>query len=269
MSAEQPQSLFVEHTGLAAPVRIAVRAQRGAPGLTGLFWLGGFKAEMSGTKATMLAEWAVTQGRAFTRFDYSGNGESGGAFTDGTIGRWLAEAQAVFDSFTRGPQILVGSSMGAWIALLLARARLGAARAQSRIAGLVLIAPATDFTEGLWQRLPQETRAELMRSGRYFRPSEYEPEPYEITLRLIEEGRDHLLLDGPVFLPVLVRILHGMADPDVPWQHGVRTAEAIDSDDVEITLIKQGDHRLSRPRDLARLTALIEQLCAQVERPAQ
>ncbi len=236
---------------------IAVRAQsRGSPGLV---WLGGYKSDMKGTKAAALAEWAERVNRACVRFDYSGHGESEGAFTDGTIGRWLAESVAVFDAYCRGPQILVGSSMGGWLALLLVRAlqrrgRSGAAN----VAGLVLIAPAVDFTEELmWKRFTPEIKQELAEKGVWQRPSEYSAEPYLVTGKLIEEGRNHLLLGGMIETGCPVRILQGVEDPDVPWQHAKALVARLARDEVVLTLIKDGDHRLSRPQDIERLISAV------------
>jgi len=247
-------SLKFLHIGDGAARRgIAVRAQSGAP--PGLLWLGGYKSDMQGTKAVALAEWAAQAGRACVRFDYSGHGESEGAFTDGTIGRWLGESLAVFDAFARGPQILVGSSMGGWLALLLARElkRRGANGAAS-LAGMVLIAPAVDFTEELmWKKFTPAIRQELQQTGVWARPSQYAPEPYLVTRQLIEEGRNHLLLGGLIETGCPVRILQGVQDPDVPWQHAVALTARLASDDVVLTLVKDGDHRLSRPEDIERL----------------
>ncbi|HEM45685.1 MAG TPA: alpha/beta hydrolase [Alphaproteobacteria bacterium] len=225
---------------------IACRHVRGAA--PGVLFCGGFRSDMTGTKAVTLEDWATTRGAAFTRFDYHGHGASDGAFSDGTIGRWLEDALLVLDRVTEGPVVVVGSSMGAWIATLLALAR------PARVAGLVLIAPALDFTETLiWERLPDEDRAILMRDGVWLRRSDYSDEPDEITWRLIEEGRDHLLLDAPIAFPRPVRILQGTADETVPWRHAVRTMEALDSSDVTLTLVKNGDHRLSDPANLERI----------------
>jgi pimeloyl-ACP methyl ester carboxylesterase len=232
---------------------IAVRQQTGsAPGLV---WLGGYKSDMKGTKAQALADWAREHGRACVRFDYSGHGESGGAFTAGTIGRWLADSLAVFDAFCIGPQILVGSSMGGWIALLLIRAlRQRGEAGAANVAGVVLIAPAVDFTEELmWKRFTPEIKSELEAKGFWQRPSEYSPDPYIVTKQLIEEGRHHLLLGGMIETGCPVRILQGVEDPDVPWQHAKALVARLASDDVVLTLIKDGDHRLSRPEDIERL----------------
>ena len=232
---------------------IAVRRRDGAA--PGLFWLGGYKSDMAGTKAQALAGWARQHGRACVRFDYSGHGESGGSFTDGTIGRWLGETLAVFDACCRGPQVAIGSSMGGWLALLLARAlRERRAPAPASLAGLVLVAPAVDFTEELmWKRFTPEIKRELAETGMWARPSQYSPEPYLVTRQLIEEGRKHLLLGGMIETGCPVRILQGVQDPDVPWQHAKALVARFACDDVVLTLIKDGDHRLSRPEDIERL----------------
>jgi pimeloyl-ACP methyl ester carboxylesterase len=230
---------------------IAVRRDEGAG--PGLFWLGGFKSDMKGTKAEALSQWARQNGRACTRFDYSGHGESGGDFRAGTIGRWLEESLAVFESYADGPQVVIGSSMGGWIALLLLRALRQKVGVNGSVAGLVLIAPAVDFTEVLmWQRFPAKVRKEIEDKGVWLRPSDY-GEPYPITRALIEEGRNHLLLGGMIETGCPVRILQGVQDPDVPWNHAVELTSRLAQDDVVLTLVKDGDHRLSRPEDLERL----------------
>ena len=238
---------------------VAVRRQDGA--VPGLFWLSGYKSDMKGTKAEAIAQWAQLQGRACVRFDYSGHGESDGKFTDGTIGRWLGESLAVFDACCRGPQILIGSSMGGWLALLLVRAlRQRGKEGPASVAGLVLIAPAIDFTEELmWKRFTPEIKRELAEKGVWERPSAYSPEPYLVTKRLIEEGRDHLLLGGMIETGCPVRILQGVEDPDVPWQHAKALVARLASDDVVLTLIKDGDHRLSRPEDIERMLRAVSE----------
>ena len=210
---------------------------------------------MKGTKAEALAHWAEQAGRAFIRFDYSGHGESGGEFTDGTIGRWLADSLGVFDACCQGPQILIGSSMGGWLALLMVRAlRQRPQAAPASVIGLVLVAPAVDFTEELmWKRFTPEIKRELEEKGVWARPSEYSSEPYLVTRQLIEEGRKHLLLGGMIETGCPVRILQGVEDPDVPWHHAVELVSRLASDDVVLTLVKDGDHRLSRPEDIERL----------------
>jgi len=254
-SPENPRLIDV---GQAAAIRrIAVRVREG--GQPGLFWLGGFKSDMQGTKAVALDAWAAEHKRACVRFDYSGHGESGGNFLDGTIGRWLEESVAVFEQFCAGPQVVIGSSMGGWMALLLARelAKRPAARASLR--GLVLIAPAPDFTEELmWKGFSPEIRHQIETSGLWLRPSEY-GDPYPITRNLIEEGRKHLLLGGSIEVGCPVHILQGAQDPDVPWKHAFALTHRLPAEDVVLTMIQDGDHRLSRPQDIARiLTAVAE-----------
>jgi pimeloyl-ACP methyl ester carboxylesterase len=236
---------------------IAVCQQDGAP--PGLFFLSGYKSDMKGTKAEALARWAELHGRACVRFDYSGHGESDGKFTDGTIGRWLTDSLAVFDACCRGPQILVGSSMGGWLALLMVDAlRKRQQNGSATVAGLVLLAPAIDFTEELmWKRFTPAIKQELADKGVWERPSQYSPEPYLVTRQLIEEGRNHLLLGGMIETGCPVRILQGIEDPDVPWRHAVELTSRLACDDVVLTLVKDGDHRLSRPEDIERLLAAV------------
>jgi pimeloyl-ACP methyl ester carboxylesterase len=253
MSEARLTSLTIESP---APQRtIAVRLREGKS--PGVFWLGGFKSDMKGTKAAALDSWAEARGRACVRFDYSGHGESDGAFTAGTIGRWLEESLAVYTRFAKGPQVVVGSSMGGWLALLLARALRGREDA-APIAGMVLIAPAVDFTEELmWKRFSPAIRRDIEEKGMWLRPSEYSEEPYPITRRLIEDGRRHLLLGGMIETGCPVHILQGVQDPDVPWRHAVELVSRFARDDVVLTLIKDGDHRLSRPEDIERLIAAV------------
>jgi pimeloyl-ACP methyl ester carboxylesterase len=243
----------------AARRGIAVRALVGAA--PGLFWLGGYKSDMKGTKAVALADWAAQAGRACVRFDYSGHGESEGAFTDGTIGRWLADSLSVFDACCAGPQILIGSSMGGWLALLLTRElKRRKDDGKASVAGMVLIAPAVDFTEELmWKRFTPEIKRELEDTGVWARPSQYAAEPYLVTRQLIEEGRRHLLLGGLIETGCPVRILQGVEDPDVPWQHAVELTSRLASDDVVLTLVKDGDHRLSRPEDIERMIQAVKE----------
>ncbi|MEQ8179322.1 MAG: alpha/beta fold hydrolase [Amphiplicatus sp.] len=225
----------------------------------GALWLGGYRSDMTGTKASRLADWALKQGRAYLRFDYSGHGQSGGAFEDCCISDWFADACVAFDRLTEGPQILVGSSMGGWIACLLALAR------PQRVAGIVFIAPAPDFTEELmWKGMSAADRATLLREGRLELPSDYSPEPDVITRQLIEDGRDNLVLPRAGDITCPVRILQGMKDEDVPWRHAMRLAEALGSADLRVTLTGDGDHRLSSPADLERLTAAMEEIDAAI-----
>ena len=254
---------FLQVGTSSASRRIAVRQREG--GNPALLWLGGFKSDMKCTKAEALDAWARDHGRAMTRFDYSGHGETGGDFTQGTIGRWLEECLAVYDACCQGPQVIVGSSMGGWLALLMMRelarraaTAAGPVRAKASVAGLVLIAPAVDFTEELmWKRLPPEALRDLEEKGLWARPSQYSAEPYLITRRLIEEGRDHLLMGGMIETGCPVRILQGVQDPDVPWQHAVELVSRFARDDVVLTMIKDGDHRLSRPEDIERMIAAV------------
>jgi pimeloyl-ACP methyl ester carboxylesterase len=237
---------------------IAVRARAG--GGPGLFWLGGFNSDMQGTKALALEAWAAEHNRSCVRFDYSGHGESGGALIDGTIGRWLQESLAVFEQSCAGPQVVIGSSMGGWIALLLARELAKREGGRASLAGLVLIAPAPDFTEALmWNGFSPEIRQEIEAKGVWLRPSQY-GEPYPITRTLIEEGRNHLLLGSAIEVGCPVRILQGAQDPDVPWKHAFALAHRLPSDDVVLTVIQDGDHRLSRPQDIARIIAAVAEM---------
>ncbi len=227
----------------------------------GVTWLGGFKSDMTGTKATALADWAAGCERPYTRFDYFGHGQSTGRFTDGTITRWRDDALTVLDKVAPAPQILVGSSMGAWIALLAALER------PDQVKALVLIAPAPDFTEALmWEGFDEKIRATLRTEGIYRQPSDYDDEPYEISYQLIEDGRRHLLLGDTIPLTLPVRILQGMADEDVPWRHAMLLAETLASDDVTVTLTKSGDHRLSEQDDIDRLTDTLDQILCELEK---
>jgi pimeloyl-ACP methyl ester carboxylesterase len=224
----------------------------------GLLFLGGFRSDMQGTKALYLEDRAKAAGRAFVRFDYSGHGQSEGAFEDGTIGDWLADARAVLAALTEGPQVLIGSSMGGWISLLLAR------EAPARIAALVGIAAAPDFTEdSMWAEASAAQRAALLRDGHISLPSEYGA-PYVITRRLIEDGRQHLLLRAPLTLPMPVRLLQGMADTDVPPSVALRLLDHAQGPDIRLTLVKGPDHRFSSPDCLALIWDAVEQLTGRI-----
>lgn len=227
---------------------------RGVQRSPGVVFLGGFNSDMTGSKAAALAGHCSASGRAFLRFDYSGHGVSGGRFVDGTIGRWAADAACVLDALTQGPQVLVGSSMGGWIALLLA-ARLR----PDRVAGLIGIAAAPDFTRRIQAALPAEARAALARDGAWLRPSQY-GDPYPIARALLEEGEAQCLLDAPIPLDVPVRLLHGQQDPDVPWGLALTIAAGLAGPDVQVVLVKDGDHRLSRPQDLSLLLRTLDAL---------
>jgi pimeloyl-ACP methyl ester carboxylesterase len=217
-------------------------------------WLGGFRSDMTGTKAQYLADWASSRGRGFLRFDYFAHGQSSGDFLSGTITQWRADALAAIDQLTEGPLILVGSSMGGWLACLAALAR------ADRIAGMVLIAPAADFTARLIEPgLDDAARAALATDGVWLRPSGYgDPDP--ITRGLLEDGARWSILPGPVPVAAPVRILQGAEDPDVPWPHALELAQALKGPDVVFSLVKDGDHRLSRPQDIARLLAAVEEV---------
>ncbi len=220
-------------------------------------FLPGFRSDMTGDKATALAAFCGRRGHAMLRFDYSGHGASGGRFEVGTIGIWAADAITAIDRLTEGKLILVGSSMGGWIALLCALAR------RDRIAALVGIAAAPDFTDALMaQALSFKQRTQLARDGVVHLPSQY-GDPTPITRALIEDGRNHLLLSAPIALDCPVRLLHGQADPDVPWEMALRIADRVASADVHVTVVKDGDHRLSRPQDLALLCRTVAGLLAE------
>jgi len=237
-------------------------AYRRTPGRTGcdFVWLSGFNSDMQGSKVVALEAWAKAAGHGFLAFDYSGHGQSEGAFADGTISDWRADTLAVLDGLTEGPQVLVGSSMGGWMALLAALAR------PTRVAALVLIAPAPDFTAKLmWPGLPEAARTEIMEKGVWLQPSTY-GEPVPISRRLIEDGAGHQILDTPIPFTGPVRILQGMRDPDVPWRHAERLVGALASEDLTFTLVKDGDHRLSRPQDIARLLATCAALADEISR---
>lgn len=259
MSDDQLQFLDVGIGAEARRIAFLNRAGRNQE-RPGLIWLGGFKSDMTATKAQALDKYCMEKERSLLRFDYSGHGASGGRFEMGTISRWLEEALAVLRAATIGPQILVGSSMGGYLALLGARA-LGQAGETARLAGMALIAPAVDFTEALiWANAPAEARRAIMEDGAWARHSAYSPEPYPITKALIEDGRRHLLLGAGIRTYCPVRILQGMEDADVPYRHVMTLVEHIPGDPVTLTLIKDGDHRLSRDEDIALLIAAIDGL---------
>jgi pimeloyl-ACP methyl ester carboxylesterase len=240
---------------------IAVLCRLG--GAPGLFWLSGYTSDMNGTKATALDAYAAGSGVASTRFDYSGHGQSGGDFLAGTISDWREEAIAIFDRFTSGPQIVVGSSMGGWLALLLADAL--RRRGEKRLAGLILIAPATDMTKELmWDRYSKKVRKELTTTGIYRQPGEAERNHNTVTLKLIEDGAKHLFGDRLIETGCPVHILHGTRDDSVPWQLSTALVSRLASDDVVLTLVKDGDHRLSRPEDIERLIAAVAAMRADI-----
>ncbi|MCV2865457.1 alpha/beta hydrolase [Albidovulum sediminicola] len=217
----------------------------------GVVFLGGFKSDKEGTKALALEAWCKARGRAFLRFDYSGHGASSGDFLDGAIGDWFEDACAAILGLTEGPQILVGSSMGGWISLLVARAH------PEKVAGLVTIAAAPDFTETLWAGLSEVERQGVLEYGRLERPSEYSPEPYIFTRRLIEEGRSRLIFDRPLGLGMPVRMLQGTADADVPVALAMRLLDHMAGPDIRLTLVKGADHRFSTPDCLKLIEATV------------
>ncbi len=236
--------------------RLAFRRSTGAPDKPTFVWLAGFNSDMAGTKVAGMETWATQKNYGFLAFDYSGHGLSGGDFRDGTISIWREDALAIIDAKSEGPLILLGSSMGGWLAILAALAR------PDRVEALVLIAPAPDFTEKLvWPDLTPDQQAEIMETGVFLQPSDY-GDPCPITRALIEDGRKWQILDGPIDLNIPVRILQGMCDADVPWQHALRLSEALTTDDLALTLIKDGDHRLSRPQDLTRLRNTCEEIAS-------
>ncbi|MEJ1356247.1 MAG: alpha/beta hydrolase [Candidatus Sedimenticola sp. (ex Thyasira tokunagai)] len=243
----------LENTLLYGDKKLAYRQQPGSQ--PGVLFLGGFRSDMSGTKAKSLADWCRATDRAYTRFDYSGHGASSGEFEDGTISRWLGEATAILDQLTTGPQLVVGSSMGGWIALLLALVR------PRRVHALVTIACATDFTERLVRpALTVMQRAQIEAHGVAYLPSNYDHSPYPITRCLLDDGLQNLLLGQPISIHCAVHMLHGEADKDVPWQISQETLEWIESDDVQLTLIKGGDHRLSKPTELNLIIETLKRL---------
>jgi pimeloyl-ACP methyl ester carboxylesterase len=240
---------------LARPGGATIAYRRLIGWAPGIVFLGGFRSEMTGTKALFLQDYCRRTGRAYLRFDYFGHGASSGNPARGTIGHWLSDATAVLDELTEGAQILVGSSMGGWIMVLAALARI------KRVHALLGIAAAPDFTEDLlWPRLDPAQRQALMETGSTTLPSEYDPAGYAIGRALIEDGRRHLVLRGPIAIDCPVRLLHGLCDTSVPWQTSLRLAEQLASRDVAINLVKDGDHRLSTAPDLARLAATLDEL---------
>lgn len=231
-------------------------AYHSTPGKSpGVMFCGGFMSDMTGGKALALEAFCRRRGQAFTRFDYAGHGRSSGRFEDGCVGDWTEDALAVLDRVAVGPQVLVGSSMGGWIALNLALAR------PTRVAALVGIAAAPDFTEDLmWATLPPDAQMVLETEGLIYEPSAYSEKPYPITMKLIQDGRRHLRLRGPIPVDKPVRLLHGMLDQDVPWQRSLLLVDRLAGADVALTLVKDGDHRLSRDQDLTLLTGTVQAL---------
>ncbi|MBY0354857.1 MAG: alpha/beta hydrolase [Rickettsiales bacterium] len=246
----------LQHYVTSTGDRLAYYATSGAS--PGVFFLGGFRSDMTGSKATTLESYCRGRGQSFIRFDYHAHGASDGDFLEGSIGRWTHNALELFDALSTGPQILVGSSMGGWIALNIAVQRM------PRVAGIIGIAAAPDFTERLmWARATPQQQATILREGSIMLPSEY-GEPYPITRQLIEEARNHLLLDRVIPVTCPVRLLHGMQDPDVPWSYAFDIVSALQTNDVQTLLIKEGDHRLSGPEELHLLTFTLEKLLDKV-----
>ncbi len=241
--------------------KIAVEFIPASPGsamLPGIVWLGGYRSDMSGSKAQALAQWCKERGLSCLRHDYSGHGQSSGDFEDGTISLWLEQSLAVFDRFAGGPQILVGSSMGGWIALLMAREL---ARQGRFLHAMLLIAPAPDFTQKLmWPALSDAQREAINRDGRLEEPSAYSAQPNVYTRQLFEDGRKNLVMDGQLRTHCPVHILQGRQDPDVPWTHAMELASQLFADPVSMTLVPDGDHRLSRPQDIDLMLRLLAQL---------
>jgi pimeloyl-ACP methyl ester carboxylesterase len=256
MTSDQPPPQLA-FAGRADGARIAYYR---SPGRTpGVMFLTGYASDMAGQKAVRLDAHCRARGQAFVRFDYRGHGASSGAFTDGTIGGWADDAVFVLDHLTEGPQVLVGSSLGGWLMLLAARAR------PKRIAGLIGIASAPDFTEDVIPAvLSPSERETLARDGVVPLASPYDPEPTLVTARILEDGRRHLVLRAPIPLACPVRLIHGLDDPDVPWRTSLRLAERLDSTDVEVTLVKAAGHRMSAPADLDRLCQTLDRLLAQL-----
>jgi pimeloyl-ACP methyl ester carboxylesterase len=253
-----PETDTVRNAGaasLARPPGATIAYHRLAGAAPGIVFLGGFRSDMNGNKALFLEDYCRERGRAYVRFDYFGHGESSGDFAEGTVSRWRDDSVAVLDSLTEGRQILVGSSMGGWIMVLAALAR------PERVAGLVGIAAAPDATTDLMlARFNEEQRRELHKTGRVILPSEFDPAGYLYTRALIEDGNRNLVLRGPIRLSCKVRLLHGMEDKSVPWQQSLGLCERLQSRDVELTLVKDGDHRLSRDEDLVRLARVLDEL---------
>lgn len=259
MAPPEPQFINIGHG--ADCRRIATLVDRGRPQAgPGVLWLPGFRSEMTSTKVSALAAWAAAKGVAMTRLDYMGHGQSPGRVEDGTIGGWLEEVRAVFTRLTYGPQVVVGSSMGGYLALLLLRSLMREAPEEAeRIRALVLIAPAWDMTERLMKpRLSESARRDLKEKGVWLRPSRYGDGPYPITRRLIEEGGGHLIGTAPFDPGRPVFILHGLQDPDVPWEHTLDLVAHLDGNRTEVIAVPDGDHRLSRPEDIELLLRTVE-----------
>lgn len=262
MAHTEPQ--FLEVGAGAQQRQIAYLHDAGeGQGKPGLIWLCGLKSDMTSTKASAVADWARAHGHGCLRFDYSGHGQSEGLFEDGTVSRWLDETRAAFTQLTQGPQILVGSSMGGYMALLLLSELMRAdPREAQRIKGLVLIAPAWDMTELMWERFPANARRDIEEKGVYLRPSAYGDGPYPITRTFIEDGRKHLIGTAELDPGRPVYILHGLQDPDVPWEHTLDLVAHLKGDWTRVIAVPDGEHRLSRPEDIKLLLGAIAEVCA-------
>lgn len=250
------QFIDIGHGSSRRTIAADIRAGEGTP----VVWLSGFLSEMASVKGEAMAQWAEKNNRPLIRFDYSGHGQTGGDYSEFTVSDWLEEALAIIPRYVKSRPILVGSSMGGWIAVLVT---LALRRSDPDIApkGLVLLAPAIDFTERLvWDRMPESARRILMQTGEFTIPSEYSEIPYRFTRNFIEDGRNHLVLDGEIKLGCPIGILQGMNDTDVPWQHTCRFADHLACDQVTMTLIRDGTHRLSRDEDIAILRRAVEAL---------
>ena len=258
LSDNSPQILERED---GAKIAYHFTAQTDETKPTGVIFCGGLRSDMEGSKALALEEWCRSQGRAYLRFDYTGHGQSSGTFEETCISDWSQDALYVMDNLTEGPQLIVGSSMGGWVSLIVARER------PERIQALVGLAAAPDFTEDLmWQELTDAQRETLMNEGQVAVPNDYDPnEPYVISKLLIEDGKNHLLLREPLNIKVPVRLIQGMKDADVPWETALKIQETLVTDDVEIQFVKNGDHRLSTDVDLTRLTRTVGALLNDVE----
>lgn len=258
---EMPSVKYLDAPGYAGSEseRLAYKSCPG--GGPAFVWCGGLKSDMEGGKALHLHDWAARSGRAYVRFDYFGHGDSSGQFRDGTISRWARDAVQVIDELTSGDIVLTGSSMGGWAALLAMLER------PERVKGLILIAPAPDFTEKLmWANFSDEAKRAVMEDGIHYEPSDYD-EPYEYSRELIEDGRQHQLLDAPINFDGPVRILQGVQDDVVPWSYAHQLLDVLTSEDISMTLVKSGDHSLSRPEDLSRLEQTAEEICAILKGP--
>jgi pimeloyl-ACP methyl ester carboxylesterase len=254
-SVSDPQLQFLEVDGMRGKRRIALLPREGQG--PAVLWFGGFRSDMTSTKAARIDAWCARNGRAMVRMDYAGHGQSDGRFADHVLSDWVEDAEAVLREVAGGPAIIVGSSMGGWIATLIAK-RLMEQGEGGRIAGLVLIAPACDFTEELmWPQFPEAVKAEIMERGVFQLPSAYAPEPTPVTRALIEDGRKNLVFGSTFRVGCPVHILQGMRDPDVPWNHALKLVEHLPLDPVTVTLINDGDHRLSREQDIERLIASV------------